>query len=788
METRSYKKPEEGSRPGAGSQIPVRSQVRVASLATSEALVLSALNAHRDGAMAEWLQAHRRVGRWLAQHHLRPVVGAAGDAFKLHADHSLALTYLLQWAVAQTRPDRASTPIGREEWLSRTSWRPTLAALCHYGFEPVQHFRDRYHAQSDEVASSHLCGLWSVGPSTYYRYLEKAKRALATSLRTGTLDAAQRLSLRAWVKTRVVQALRLNDEAEVQAWHAAQVPSALLLGDVASALWHQRESADIEAFTALVRRCAVELANEAETDALIDTAAVDSVRPQQRFDLLLAHAAVWRIRGVADREHGAYEQALQIAVNAGDALLLGRIYSVMARFYETRDADRAFAFYQDCTDQLWRANVGADAEVTNDPLHNMRAAHDLALIDEFVVALVRLGWTYAVRNDPRSKTALDRAQVLRLRFELSTDTAALLEQTWGEYWRRAGDLPRALEHKHRALNLYERAADRASVLKTYCNLSLLYGEAKDFARAIEYSQRVLGLSATMHLEPELVASTHLNLGVAHFWNGDMVLATEQYELALHVAMRAQLRLTARTAHYNLAEVAYLQFKQSRDKADELRGDLHAAAALTVWPYPSDASYAEATKKLKGEILGASSANAADRLAPQEAVLYPSELSEVQSQRDVLALPSSPEPHVRAHLRIAAAYLLVAMKEREAALALMQRHGMADQFSAELAALQTTFERELTYEQQLARRWTDEASDLLSNARCNAVLARLIAAGALNKSGYAELCALSPATASKHLASLAQRGLLTQTGKGPSTRYVLPEVTSKARTGISTISR
>ena len=32
---------------------------------------------------------------------------------------------------------------------------------------------------------------------------------------------------------------------------------------------------------------------------------------------------------------------------------------------------------------------------------------------------------------------------------------------------------------------------------------------------------------------------------------------------------------------------------------------------------------------------------------------------------------------------------------------------------------------------------------------------------------------SPATASKHLQELAQRGLLLQTGKGPATRYLLP---------------
>jgi tetratricopeptide (TPR) repeat protein len=760
----------------------------LASLATAEAVVQSALNAHRDGALAEWLMHHRRVARWLSQHFLRPVVGAAGDVLKSEADQALALTWLLRWAIEQMRPDRASTPISREDWLSRTSWRPMLSALCHYGFEPVQAFRDRYHPQADEAASSHLCGLWSVGPSTYYRYLEKAKRALAVSLRPGTLDAAQTLSLRARVAAHVAQRLRTpgadesSHRAAMQAWHAAQVPKAVAGGDVASALWHQHQAANVQAFTTLLRRCTVELANQAETDSLIDAAA-ENISPSLAFDLLLAQAALWRTRGLAERELHSFEQALQIAVSAGDALMLGRVYGALGRFYETRDADRAFAFYQDCTDQLWRASVGSDDKA----LDADNTAHSRALIDEYVVVLVRLGWSYALRNDPRSKASLDHAQVLRSRFELSLDTAAMLEQTWGEYWRRAGDLPRAIEYKHRALNLYERAADRASVLKTYCNLSLLYGEVKDFPRAIDYSQRVLGLSTSMHLEPELLASTRLNLGVAYFWNGDLNLAAEQYQLALDVAMRAQLRLTARTAHYNLAEVAYLQFKQSQDTADELRGDLHAAAALTVWPYASDPTYAEATKKLKGEILGRyavqTADHAADRLAPQEAVLYPIELTEVQTQRDILAVPSSPEPHVRAHLRIANAYLMVAMKERASALVLMQRHGLTEQFNAEIAALQSTFERELTHEQKLARVWAEQAADLLSPPRCNAVLAQLISAGSVNKSGYAELCALSPATASKHLTTLAQRGLLTQTGNGPSTRYVLP----MAQAGVSTMS-
>ncbi|TXC66666.1 hypothetical protein FSC37_15145 [Piscinibacter aquaticus] len=130
-------------------------------------------------------------------------------------------------------------------------------------------------------------------------------------------------------------------------------------------------------------------------------------------------------------------------------------------------------------------------------------------------------------------------------------------------------------------------------------------------------------------------------------------------------------------------------------------------------------------------------------------------------------------HVRAHLSIARAYLGIAMKEREAALALIDRHGLGDAFAAELDELRSTFNRELTREQKLAAAWREATADLINAQRCKAVLAQLMKSGSLSKSGYAELCALSPATASKHLVTLAERGLLVQTGKGPATRYVLP---------------
>jgi DNA-binding transcriptional ArsR family regulator len=148
------------------------------------------------------------------------------------------------------------------------------------------------------------------------------------------------------------------------------------------------------------------------------------------------------------------------------------------------------------------------------------------------------------------------------------------------------------------------------------------------------------------------------------------------------------------------------------------------------------------------------------------------MAEIQRQRAVLAVPISPEAHVRARLAIARAYLDISTQEREAALELIARHGLGTSFTQELGALRDAFDRELTREQRLLGAWHAAASDLLSEAARVALIEWLIGRDSINKSAYAELCKVSPATASKHLIALTERGLLQQTGKGPSTRYLL----------------
>jgi tetratricopeptide (TPR) repeat protein len=722
-----------------------------------QAVLEGLLAAHKAGRLDEVLAQHPRAASRASHTWLKAVLGTAGDALgerRLGA----ATTLLLRWALTQLRPDRAPTLAGieRAAWLDRTSWRPLLALMCHYGFEPVPPFRDRYHARADEAAADVLCGLWSVGPSTFYRYLDKGERLLAQVLLRAP-QGTQATAVRRFVEHELAAQTRFENDAQRVTWHRQQIHRASADGDIPSALWHCVAAHDAATFLHLVGRTHAALALDRETDGLCTLlAADDRLTARQRFDLCLAQAALWRARNAPEAESREYEQALRIATAQDDALMLGIVYGALGKFHEPRDADRAFACYEESADFLRRA----------DTTKGQASSSEVAT--EYTTTLVRLAWLHVLRNDPRSRTVLDSAQKLRAQHDVQPDVAAMLDQAWGEYWRRAGDLRQSLEHMHRALNVYERIGDQRSVLATYNNLSLVYGQLKKFDRAVDYARRVVDASARVSVEAEILISVHLNLGATFFWQARYDDAIKQYQAALEGSRAAGLALHTWRSHYNLAEAYYKRYQTTRDAEDERLGDAHSSAALAS---DQDAERTQATRGLKGEVLGTDAS--ANRLLPQELAAHFEETTEVQRQRAILAIPIEPAAHVRAHLSIARAYLAISTKEREAALALIDKHGLRESFDEEFAQLKQTFERELTREQRLAAQWKQAASDLLTDERRTAVLAALLHNGSINKSAYAQVCGFGLATASKHLGLLAERGLLVQAGKGPSTRYQLP---------------
>ena len=738
----------------AASRLPAR---------TVEALLTAALTAHKSGAIGELLAQRPRFVRWLEKTWLAPVLGTAGDAWPPESARVHAVTALLHWSVFQLRPDRAphDAAVHPSDWLEHTSWRPFLAVACHHGFLSVPDFPTRYRRHADESAADNLCGIWAVGPSTFYRYLDKGKRQLAEALHAGPVTGARRHSLRRWVHHLATRAPRPAGADDLPQWHQSQALSSLATRDCCSALWHLHHAAAADAFVDTVQRYRIELAGDAESDDLIERFAQTRLGERQRCALLRWHAELLCIRNQEDRARRKFEEALRIAHAAADQLMVGIVIGALGKFHEQRDTDKALACFQDSAEFLRRA--------VDDPAH----ASDRGLPTEYVGALQKLAWTYVLRNDPRSRTVLERADAVREAAGVGDEATALVDQAWGEYWRRSGDLRRAIEHHHRVLNIFERLGDTRQILSTYNNLALIYVEGKDYERAIRYGKRVTDVAAQSSVDPLVLASAYGNLGIAYFWQERHQLAIEHYRAGLEVSERANLRVLANRAHFNLAEAYYTRFKRTGDVEEERLGDAHLEAARTAAPAEGDAFLSDAVRELKAGILAPQDGFVLTRLVSEEAAAHAQEMSAVHVHRATLAVPDTPERHVRAHLAIANAYLAISTKEREAALALIRQHALGNEFDADIDALQMTFSRELTREKVLTAQWKQKSYGVLTEERASAVLQHVLQSGSINKSGYAQLCQVGLATASKHLGTLAERGLLVQTGKGPSTRYMLP---------------
>jgi tetratricopeptide (TPR) repeat protein len=726
-------------------------------------LLDAALQAQRQGSLEELVRKNPLAARWMMRKHLRVLRGTAGDVLPRDALPQ-ASSVLLSWLVTQLRPDGQTSfeDISEEAWLNLPGWRPALALASHLGLVDVPDFPRHHRRSNNEGALDNLCGLWNLDASTLYRILEKARHNIGQLLMHTSPNDALRTSLREWTVKLLYEQTGSDDRAkahvEREHWHSRQARRELNLGDPVSALWHLTRANDPIAFIRLLSKVAPVVAHDVETDTLVDCVGALALAPTDLVHLSLARAALARTRNQPERELRAYEEARQVAQDTADLLLLGVVYSAMGKFYEPRDADRAFACYQDSAEFL--RDLGPEQD-------------DVQAIEHFVTTFARLAWLYLLRNDVRSKAVLDHAESLRNQFRVPDHVLGMLEQVWGQYWRRAGNSARSLEHRFRALNVFERLGDQRSVIAAYVNIGFDLAALGDHERAIEYSNRILAAARLGTVDAEFLVDAHINLGATHYWRGDPSAAISEYLAALDKSEIAGLGLHSFRTRYNLAEVHYSRFRDHGEEPDEVLGDAYISQAIAKAGAEVAQSAIKSAMQLKSELLKEKTPDP-NRFIPHEDAVHFDELSEIHSQRDILAVPADPESHAQAHLVIARAYATIAAKEREAALVLVQRAGLQDRFSSDFTELQQTFERGLTREQQLANVWKQQASDLLDDTRRASLIAHVQRDGAINKSRYAELGAVSPATASKHLAMLTERGLLVQHGKGPSTRYQLPE--------------
>jgi tetratricopeptide (TPR) repeat protein len=722
---------------------------------TVEVLLNAGLGSLRRGTPAALTGRHVRLSMGLRRQWLDAVLAVYGDAVPSSDRASEAAKLLLRWGIEQLRPDGQTglQGINDHAWLHSTSWRPMLALCCHHGLLAIPAFPTRYRRRPDESPVENLCGLWAVGQSTVYRYLDKGRRQLC-ELFWQPPDGVKLLSLRR-AADEVLDRFLVGGNRS--AWHCRQAKASQLAGHIDAALWHLHRARDVEGVLELLKRHCSEAARSLEIHPLLDAVEVEA-SPGQLVDIALRRAALEHFRQNVDGEGEAIHRALRLAEADGAPLLVGTAQAALARFFEERDRDRATACYEDSIAHLRKAIEEGSGE------------DRLKAVNEYANGIVHLAWLHLRRNNPKAKILLEQVPQESPGVHLEDETIGSLEQTWGEYWRCVGNPRRALEHKHKALAIFERIGDVRSVLSTYNNLSLIYSDTKEYQLAVEYGQRVV--YADVAVEPELLSSAHCNLGVAHFSTGQLSKAIKHYQQALCIDEQAGLKSHLVVSQYNLAEAHYERFKQNGDPADESLGDSYAAAAAKLSEAANAHAQADAARALKREVLG--TGEGPDRLLPTEHAAHFAEMAEVERLRMSLAMPQDAAQQVRTHLAIARAYLAIATKERETALALAERHGVTEDFTAEIDALRQTFSRGLTREQRLSQAWGTGSDDLLGSERRQAVLAYLLIQGSINKSSYAEVAAVSLATASKHLGLLAERHLLVQTGKGPSTRYLLAD--------------
>jgi tetratricopeptide (TPR) repeat protein len=384
----------------------------------------------------------------------------------------------------------------------------------------------------------------------------------------------------------------------------------------------------------------------------------------------------------------------------------------------------------------------------------------------------RLAFMYILRNDPRAAAALDEAEALAKNESTPIDTQALVAQVRGELLRRQGDRGNAIEKQLRALQLYEQSGNQQQVIRVCNTLALAYSDARDLPNTLRYANKVFDLAAQGAVDPEPLAAAHLNLGVAFFREGDLDESIRCQERSLEVSTRASMKTWAGRAHYNLAEAFYLRFQRDGDALDAAQGDTNAALSKAIWDMVGDKSAAAATSKLKRTVLGESNELIYDRMLPGELAAHFDEMSEVQAQRQRLERAGSAEERAIVQLRIARAYMQIAVKEREAALAGLSGRGIPANVEEALAALQRTFDAPLSRQDLLTKRWSAMPGCPTPAAMVRGAI-ELASEGRLTKSSYAQHTGLGLATASKHLALLAEQLLLTRDGRGPATRYLLP---------------
>jgi tetratricopeptide (TPR) repeat protein len=729
-------------------------------------LLDQALDGMRQGGVPPWPAGRwPRLRRRLEQQWLGPIWGTWGDQVSQTERWPEAVRVLLQWTCGLVRPDhQLALGIGQipdTAWVEQTAWRPLLAVAATSNLLPVPDMPRHYRRTTGENALETLSGLWAVGTSTTYRYVDKGRRQMVDALAIAQIDADRRWALREVAFTARLSELPVG-------WHSEISQSLAQHGHAMDAAWHLCRARQWTSLAELLRRRALELASSPEHNALSQTLRRADVELTSRVELALGESVMWRCLGDTDAEGDCLRLALRTAESVNNdirALHIAEALYGMGYFYNARDPEQAHTHLEAACQQILVAS------------HHVSHIGQARLQSVYVSALAAQAFIQLRRNNPQAlsllKSALSAANECE---QLTVDAQCILLKAQAEAARCNDQLSEALRFRQQALVLYERAGDLREVLDSKVNLGQLLTQLGKAKEGREICEQVLKMAQSLSVRPEALLSAYVGLALADMTLGDLDSAVLQLNHVVRISQQFGLARHQLSGLMNLAEVHFLRMKQHGGIDDERLGDQYAKQARELAARLGLTQQEAKAQSLKQATLNPQTA--VHHLLPIETSAHPGEFAKIEALRAELALPRPPAQRARTHIALSQLYLRIAAKERDAARGLMQTHGLSD-LESELEALQQTWAHDGNLASRLSQRWREQVGDWLTDAQRKAVLARLLEEGSLSKSSYGEAAEVSPATASKHLGLLADKGLLEQQGRGPATRYVLPAAAAAA---------
>lgn len=725
---------------------------------TLQLLTDAAIRWHRHGAIlqlpAKYIHLRRRIHN--SQLYVFNRLVSTNEA----NDLTKCFYSLLHFIAQEIRPDRnfGTCPVPDISWVDSTKWRIYLSLYCQIQIISVPDKPKIYYRKQHESTADNLCGLWSVGPSTFYRYIERA-RAMVVERLVNLQNNSQYFIEYTQYLINHAEIINVIHQQEISDGFMALLKKKFF----SEAVWIANISYNYEIAYSIASKHRLEIASNGPQEWVFEIPDHGTENLAAKSLRHLSQSLVFQVLGNNKLETYHLELALGAAHQSRSNLAIGLCQSAIAQLEMTSDLGSAESRAKQALNYL------------NNALHENLSAPQIDIISDIALVRLRLAWIHVRRGAPIGKKIFQEAVDLCVGRSVSSLVQATVNIVESEICRREGKLAEALNLEREGILNLEASGNTYALLLGYNNLGLIHTESGDSKLGIEYCSRVVNALELLRLNAPLLENAKINIGVAYMYQGNFEKSIQIFNEALTLNKETGRKLNTMTIHFNLAECFYKCHLATGLERDIHNGDIHREITESIARDLNIPNVMKTAQELKSTVLG--DAIRGDQFSEVGDFAPVEEISRIVDLRDRLASACDLKEIAFLRLELSRMYLKLAVSERSEAINVAKSHNFYDSISDSVSELNQRWLVPLDFEQELCRRWRVDLGDLVSTEKIVRLIKRLSTNGYLSKSSYGETAEVSPATASKHLGLLADKGLLQQQGRGPATRYVLPSMAS-----------